>query len=109
MNFSERLSLLVKADGRDYNVIAKAAGIAKGSLTNYMTDRTPKAEELFRLSRVFGKSMEWMLYGDETSEQSPIALRENPAQSLIDDAALQMEELKDKVAALDRTIKRLKK
>lgn len=62
---SERLKSLLKASGASQIAVAEACDISGASMTRYLSDRVPKAQELYRLAKYFGVSMEWLLTGEE--------------------------------------------
>lgn len=65
MDFSDRFRTLVDGCGLNQAALASQLGISDSSLSNYKQGRTPKAEELLRISEYFGVSMEWLLTGHE--------------------------------------------
>jgi transcriptional regulator with XRE-family HTH domain len=63
VNFADRFSRLVEKSGEKDKVVAASIGISPGALSNYRRGRIPKSDELLRISRHFGVSMEWLLTG----------------------------------------------
>lgn len=75
MNFSSRLALLIGQRGVTQRIVADECDLSPGALSQYLKDRTPKAEELLKLARYFGVTMEWLLSGEDAAEGS--SLRED--------------------------------
>lgn len=66
VNFISRLRKL--AGDRPQKDIAEAAGISAGALSNYLNPeiaRIPKVDELYRLAKYFGVSMDYLYTGEE--------------------------------------------
>lgn len=81
MNFSECLQSLLDEWGGSQKDFAKAAGISPSSVVNYRKGQVPKSEELYRISKFFGVTMEWLLSGSEYEMQegeSPVLREEGP-------------------------------
>jgi transcriptional regulator with XRE-family HTH domain len=79
MNFSSRLSLLIGKKGVSQRIIAAECDLSPAAVTQYTQGRTPKADELLRIAKYFGVTMEWMLTGETSSAQESFGLREEPA------------------------------
>lgn len=78
MNFSSRLSLLIGQRGVSQRVIASECDLSPGAVTQYTQGRTPKAEELLRIAKYFGVTMEWLLTGEAAAEPSSVLREEMP-------------------------------
>ncbi|HAE61020.1 MAG TPA: hypothetical protein DCG38_01575 [Eubacteriaceae bacterium] len=62
----ERLRHLLKKDKLKQVDVCHAAGISKNAMSNYISgNRVPDTKALYKLSKVFSVSMEWLLTGDE--------------------------------------------
>jgi transcriptional regulator with XRE-family HTH domain len=62
--FSDRLKMLVCQTGKSQKAVSGEIGISDAALCNYLNGRLPKADELLRISRHFGRSIEWLLTGE---------------------------------------------
>lgn len=71
-------------DPRSQKEIAASAGVGESAMVNYKKGRIPRAEELFRLSKVLGVSMEWLLIGKEDQNNSGEGFGNSPRTSLHD-------------------------
>lgn len=67
MNFSSRFSFLIGQRGVSQRALADECNLSPGAVTQYAQGRTPKAEELLRIARFFGVTMEWLLTGEDPS------------------------------------------
>jgi transcriptional regulator with XRE-family HTH domain len=65
----ENLRALMKARGATQKQLGKAVGITQASISRYLSGRTPKAEELFKLAEFFGVRADDLL-----KRLSPLAL-----------------------------------
>ncbi len=65
MNFFSRFNSLIESSPLNQKALAAQLHLAESSLVNYKRDRIPKAEELYRIAKHFGVTMEWLLNGDE--------------------------------------------
>lgn len=66
LNFSARLCSLMETSGLKQKEIAQKSGVAAPALINYKNGRNlPSAVELYKLSKFFGCSMEWLLTGED--------------------------------------------
>ncbi len=68
MNFSSRFSQLIGQRGVSQRVLASECDLSPGAVTQYTQGRTPKAEELHRIARYFGVTMEWLLTGESSGQ-----------------------------------------
>lgn len=65
-SFSPRLRSLIKENKLTQVELSKKLGISKYALNNYVNGtRLPETTILYSLSSFFGKSMEWLLTGEE--------------------------------------------
>lgn len=62
-NFNSRLRSLIERKGLKQKEISELTGISEGAMSNYMVNRIPKADQLFRLASALGVSMEFLLTG----------------------------------------------
>ena len=62
--FSKRLKQSIDESGYTQVELAKNIGISKHSLTKYLSGRIPEATILYSLAKFLGKSMEWLLTGE---------------------------------------------
>lgn len=66
LNFPARLSSLMETSGLKQKDISEKSGVAASALINYKNGRNlPSAIELYKLSKFFGCSMEWLLTGED--------------------------------------------
>lgn len=66
INFSERFAFLINQSGMTQREVAEAIGITQSAVNHYKTGRSePKSLELYKISKLFGKPIEWLLMGDE--------------------------------------------
>jgi transcriptional regulator with XRE-family HTH domain len=63
MNFSHRFEILVRESPLNQKALAAQLGVTESAIVNYKGGRTPKAEELLRIAKHFGVSMEYLLTG----------------------------------------------
>lgn len=72
-----RLQECAERRGVDQSEVAKACGFQSGTISRYFSGKSlPKANELLRLARYFGVSMEWLLVGDEARDPEPLKVEE---------------------------------
>lgn len=64
-DFPTRLKELIKQSNMTQSQIADTIGISKHAFTKYLSGRIPEASILYSLSKFFGKSIEWLLTGEE--------------------------------------------
>jgi transcriptional regulator with XRE-family HTH domain len=106
LHFAQRLRKLQEQRGLTNVDLAEAIGVSHVSIGNFLDGQLPKSEHLADLADFFGVSTDWLLGRDKTKE--PAALREAPPEYLVDDALAELEEVKEKVQALERALQRLK-
>ena len=90
------------------NELARGTGLSPASIHKYLNGSMPGAVELGTIADFFGVSADWLLGREAEGRGVGAALRELPAEALVDDALKELDELKERVQALDRTLKRLK-
>lgn len=66
--FWDRLQRLRNAMGLDNAAVAKAAGVAIGTVSNWRQGRTPDTPAVLKLAQFFGVTVEWLLTGREEPE-----------------------------------------
>ena len=71
VSFCPRLRRLCDASPLPHASLAETIGISEGGLSNYKTDRIPKAEELYKIAKYFQVSMEFLLTGESGGEAAP--------------------------------------
>lgn len=106
--FSERLQKARKDAGfKSQDSLAERLGISQGAVSKWeLAKNLPEGTQLLDLADLFGTSVDWLL---GRSEKTPMVLRDSPGEYKFDDVLKEMDDLKEKVASLDRAIKRLKK
>lgn len=88
-NFSSRFSLLIRESGITQSEIAKKIGVSQAAVNFYKTGKNmPGGEELFKISKLFGVSIDWLITGVES-------LSEDSATQMWRDRALRAEEKLD--------------
>jgi transcriptional regulator with XRE-family HTH domain len=106
LKFAERLRFLRDQKGLSNLELGKSVGLSHVSIGNFLDGQLPKSEYLAALAEFFGVSTDWLLGRD--AEMTPPALHENTPEYLLDDALAELDELKEKVQALERALRRLK-
>jgi len=106
LQFAERLRTLRDQQSLTNAQLGKAVGLSHVSIGNFLEGQLPKSEHLHALAEYFGVTTDWLLGRDKTAAAP--ALREAPPEYLLDDALAELEELKEKVLALERALRRLK-
>ena len=67
INFSERFNFLISESKMTQREVAEAIGITQSAVNHYKSGRSePKSMELYKISKLFGVSIEWLLMGEET-------------------------------------------
>lgn len=107
--FRERLAFLIKRNNLTQMQLCEITKISQGAISDYLKGKSePKAEALFRLSRAFSVTMEW-LWGIETvtagSEitATPISPLPSARETLLES------KLRMATSALESILKELKK
>jgi transcriptional regulator with XRE-family HTH domain len=59
---------MIECSGMNQKTLAESCGVSQGSVINWKRGGIPKSEELHRLSKLFGVSMEWLLTGEESGD-----------------------------------------
>lgn len=67
--FGERLKLAISSSNLTLNDLADKIGVTKNSVNNYVSGRIPGASVLYKLAKVIGTSMEWLLTGEDLNQQ----------------------------------------
>lgn len=76
VKFSARLQEAAQEKNLDQVTLARVTGITGAAINNYWNKgRVPKSEELHRIAKAIGTSMEWLLTGED-SNNIPVALAE---------------------------------
>jgi transcriptional regulator with XRE-family HTH domain len=76
VKFSERLKTLMDDRPIKQSPLAEATGISQGALSNYLSGRVPKADELCKLADFFGVSTDDLLGRSGTSFATPQIARD---------------------------------
>ena len=72
LTFADRFMSLLESGGLKQIEIAEKAGVSRTSIIHWKSGRSlPSGMELYKLSKFFGCSMEWLLMGEE-DEGKPI-------------------------------------
>lgn len=69
-DFGKRFSSLMEQMGISYTKLTEQAEISKNNVGNYKNGQIPNATILYRLSQIFGVSMEYLLTGKESANLS---------------------------------------
>lgn len=72
VSFSERFFDLTKNSGLNQKELSQRLELSEGAVINYKRGRIPKAEELLKIAKYFGTTIEWLLTGEQ-SESTPIS------------------------------------
>jgi len=67
-DFDKRLKLALKSAGYTQVRVAQEIRVSKGAMLNYVKGRIPEAEILYKISKLLGVSIEWLLTGKESRE-----------------------------------------
>lgn len=107
--FRERLAFLIKRDNLTQMQLCEITKISQGAISDYLKGKSePKAEALYRLSRAFSVTMEW-LWGVETvtagseTTATPISPLPSARETLLES------KLRMATSALESILKELKK
>lgn len=66
VNFSERLSSVLREKGLSGADLGRQTGLSKGAISHYLKqNRFPGSEELHRISKFLGVSMNWLMGDDD--------------------------------------------
>lgn len=66
VKFSARLQTAAAAKGLDQTSLARQTGLTNSAINNYWNKgRVPKSEELHRISRALGVTMEFLITGED--------------------------------------------
>lgn len=107
--FRERLAFLIKRYNLTQMQLCEITKISQGAISDYLKGKSePKAEALYRLSRAFSVTMEW-LWGAETvttegeSTAKPLPTTPSSRETLLES------KLRMATSALESILKELKK
>ncbi len=65
-NFSKRLASAMEEIGYNNATLSRVTNISKSAIGNYLEGgRTPRAEELYKISHALKKSMNWLMGDDD--------------------------------------------
>ena len=68
--FSERLTALIKSAGLTQTEAARKLEVSQATINFWMNGRNdPKGKELYRISKLFGVSIDWLLTGEEPKNE----------------------------------------
>ena len=110
VNFHARFRDLLDSSGQNQKEIAAALTLSEGAIVNYKRDRLPKAEELLRISKYFGVSLDWLLTGATEStpvQELPPSYGERSKKEAIRALRAAAKKLYEEAACLDAEAKRL--
>lgn len=68
--FGNRLLQCMESTGITNAEITKQLNLSKNAIGNYKNNQIPNASILFRLSQILGVTMEWLLTGENISDNS---------------------------------------
>ncbi len=68
-DFGERLKIALKEAGYTQARATEELELSKNAITNYVGGRIPDATILYKLSKLIGVSMEWLLTGIESHKE----------------------------------------
>lgn len=106
--FRERLAFLVKRDSLTQMQLCEITKISQGAISDYLKGKSePKAEALYRLSRAFSVTMEW-LWGVENEKTSDESTVKQPTPPSARETLLESK-LRMATSALESILKELKK
>ena len=72
LNFAARFYDAIKKIGIKQKELAKHVNISEATLSVYKSgNRVPNTEELYRLANFFGVSMDWLVGGGVSSDETP--------------------------------------
>lgn len=103
--FSEKLAALI-GDNLTQSDVAEAVGVSQPTVQRWLKGAVPGALEAVRLARYFRISVEDLMC-DEMSVQ-PQILRDAGPEYLVDDALADVAEMRERIIALDRKLRKMK-
>jgi transcriptional regulator with XRE-family HTH domain len=103
--FAKRLEALIQKP-LTQQIVADGVGVSQPTVQRWLKGTIPGGEELLKLANFLGVDPYALLY--ENRPPPAKLLRDIPAESLVDDVLAEMDNLKEQIAALDRTVRRLK-
>jgi len=77
--FSLRLSEAIQALGMSPTEFARKANIPQGTISKCLSGHVPTARILLRVSKLTGKSVDWLLLGTERGNTRAGSVAERPA------------------------------
>jgi len=77
--FSARLAGAIQAMGMSPTQFARKAKIPQGTVSKCLSGHVPTARILLRISKLTGKSVDWLLLGTEQSKAAAGSVAERPA------------------------------
>lgn len=69
--FGKRFTELMESRNISNTYITEQAGISKNNVGNYKNGQIPNATILYKLSQIFGVTMEYLLVGKEAKDLTP--------------------------------------
>jgi transcriptional regulator with XRE-family HTH domain len=66
---AERIKNIVETSGLTQRELADALGISQPAVSQYLRGRMPQADVLYRLAKLGNCTMEWLLTGEQSSEE----------------------------------------
>lgn len=73
--FGERFTKVLENSRISNAKVTEIAGISKNNIGNYKNGQIPNATILYKLSQIFGTSMEYLLTGKESDDLTPDELK----------------------------------
>lgn len=77
--FSSRLTTVIRAMGMNPTDFARKTGIPQGTISKCLSGHVPTARILLRISKLSGRSVDWLLVGKEPLGKIVGAVAERPA------------------------------
>ncbi len=101
VNFSDRFNFMMKQSGLTQTAAAKIFGVSQGAIFDYKEGRSePKSWALYKMSKHFGCSIEWLMTGEKTQND------ENATQEWRDRALIAENKLEIIKAGLNSMLKK---
>ena len=111
LQFAERLRQLMEKKRVSNPQLAKEIGLSHVSIGNYLQGQMPKSEHLLALANYFDVTTDWLVGRESAASTTTAAaaMRETPPpEYLLDDVLAELDALKEKMASLERAVRRLK-
>lgn len=103
--FADRLRKLRMDRGWSQPELAAQLRVTNGNVGNWEIGPTiPRADQLKKISELFGKEIDWLLHGDP-----PQFLREVEENHLLDDFMEEVQRLRERIFAVERAAARLRR